>query len=506
MAPKSTDRVVPVSKNEPQKRHEGIVDTQVNPPLEADTLLPGLTLASGTGNNPNFIYRGGPVINTPQVFALFVGDWSSTANQNRATRLGQFLTDMMHSQYMNMLAQYGCGSSGTLVNSVFISSTDHDLSATDIQNILQNEINSSTIPEPTNPSNVYLLFLDDATGVNDVAAGATMCESSGNNAFGFHDFFTTTAGNTCVFGVIPGLTDSCLTNSCSSDSGCSLHLSQTQEQRQTQVTSHEFSEMISDPQVGSNEAWSNSGGPHENGDLCNGDSGTITVGANTWTVQEMYSKWDDMNSNGATTCVLGSTNPLPSLLPAVTVILDRSTFGKDEVDALLFTANPGVIDAAFYVAVDGFTPAQLGISSASLSGVPNVAPALTFTPAITGMSCQPDRADRGGPFPGRRYPALYLGLPDQLYQFGRFPGGGGRGNQCAGLGFDLAGHLPGGFRLGQRDLAVDPRAKPIRAGWGYLLAEHRPARFPDQRRRRQIWRDDGQHALRRAHFYPDRDC
>ena len=113
MAPKSSDRVVPVSKNEPQKRREGIVDTQINPPVEAEILQLGLMLASGTGNFPNFIYRGGPVINTPQVFALFVGDWSSTANQNRATRLGQFLTDMMNSQYMNMLAQYGCGSSGT---------------------------------------------------------------------------------------------------------------------------------------------------------------------------------------------------------------------------------------------------------------------------------------------------------------------------------------------------------------------------------------------------------
>ena len=390
MSPKRGDRIAPVSKNEPSKKFEGIVDTQINLHVEEAALPPDLVPTSGTGSNPNFIYRGGPVINTPQVYALFVGDWSSTANQNRATHLGQFLTDMMHSQYMNMLTQYGCGSSGTLVNSVFIASTDHDLSASDLQNIIQNAINNNTIPEPTNPSNIYLLFLDDATGVNDVSAGAKMCESSGNNAFGFHDFFTTTAGNTCVFGVIPGLDDDCLSNSCSSDATCSLHLSQTREQRQTQVTSHEFAEMISNPQVGSsNEAWSNSGGPHENGDLCNGQSGTITVGANTWTVQEMYSKWDDMNSNGATTCVLGSPNPLPSLLPAVTVILDRSTFGKDEVDALLFNANPGVIDAAFYVAVDGFTPAQLGITSASLSGVPNVAPTLTFSPSVGGMSASP---------------------------------------------------------------------------------------------------------------------
>ena len=390
MSPTHGDRAVPVSKPEPVKKLEGIVETQKHPPHAEFALKGGAGGASGAGTFSDFIYNGGPVINNPQVFACFVGDWSSTANQNRAARLGQFLTDLMSSTYMNILSQYGCGSSGTLVNSVFISSSDHDLSATDIQNILQNAINGSTIPEPTTPNNFYILFLDDATAVNDTAAGATMCESSGNDAFGFHDSFITTAGNACIFGVIPGLTDSCLTNSCAHDSTCSLKLAETQEQRQTQVTSHEFSEAISNPRVGtSNEAWSRPGNPHENGDICNGEQGTITVGSNTWTVQQMYSKFDDMASNGATTCVLGPANPLPSLLPALTVILDRSTFGKDEIDALLFTANPGVIDAAFYVAVDGFTPADLGITSASLSGVPNVAPTLTFNPNIPGMTASP---------------------------------------------------------------------------------------------------------------------
>ncbi len=107
----------------------------------------------------------------------------------------------------------------------------------------------------------------------------------------------------------------------------------------------------------------------------------------------MYSKWDDMNSNGATTCVLGSPNPLPSLLPAVTVILDRSTFGKDEVDALLFTANPGVIDAAFYVAVDGFTPAPLGHHCRPADRSAQCRPDTDVQPQHRGYERQPDCAD-----------------------------------------------------------------------------------------------------------------
>src|SRR4051812_46698139 len=121
-------------------------------------------MGSGPGTFPNFAYHGGRVIHEPQVFTLFLGDWSSAANQTRANRLNQFVTDLMNSDYMNMLAQYGCGSTGTLVNSLFIASSDHNLNRSDIESVFQTAINNNTIPEPTNPSNVYVLFLDDATG------------------------------------------------------------------------------------------------------------------------------------------------------------------------------------------------------------------------------------------------------------------------------------------------------------------------------------------------------
>jgi hypothetical protein len=360
------------------KRHLQLKGVQ---PQKAPKKVPDLTAASGTGNHPDFIYNGGPVINTPQMYILFVGDWSSTANQNRATRLSQFVTDMLNSRYMNILSQYGCGTTGNVLNSLFVAKPDNNLSGQDIRNILQTAINNNQIPEPTNPSNAHILFLDDVTAVNDVTDGIEMCEATNDNAFGFHFFFTTTAGNVCAFGVVPGLNNTCLTDSCSTDPTCSLHLAQTQEQRQTQVTSHELSEMISDPQL---NAWTSP--TQENGDICNGQSGTITVGANTWTVQLMYSKWHDMNTNGTTTCIDDTSNPLPSLLPACTIVLDRSTFGKDEVDALLQQVNPAAVSAAFYVVVDGFTPAQLGITAATLMGMPNVAPAVALTPSVPGMS------------------------------------------------------------------------------------------------------------------------
>jgi hypothetical protein len=73
--------------------------------------------------------------------------------------------------------------------------------------------------------------------------------------------------------------------------------------------------MFSDPEVDFNEAWTSASGPHENGDICNGESGTITVGSRTWTIQLMYSKSDDMSSGGATTCIASLSNPLPAFVP-----------------------------------------------------------------------------------------------------------------------------------------------------------------------------------------------
>ena len=315
--------------------------------------------------------------------ALFVGDWTSTANQDRATRLQLFLTDYFASTRMNLLSQYGCGTSPSLAGTLFRSSSDHDLSGADIHALIQAAIDDGSMPEPTNGNEVCILFLDDATAVHD--GSITMCAPSSDSAFGYHGSFTTSAGHDMPFAVIPGLTDTCLQNSCASDGSCSLHLGQTREQRQTQVTSHEFDEMVSDPNL---NAWFDDATGNENGDICNGQSGTITVGPNTWTVQLEYSKWHDQQSGGATTCLADAATPTPSLLPACTIVLDRSTFGKDEVDALLHLSNPGSISAAFYVVADGFTPAELGITAASLTGIPNVQPGFSTSPGLSGVQFQ----------------------------------------------------------------------------------------------------------------------
>lgn len=268
--------------------------------------------------HPNFSYHGGPVIQCAQVYTSFWGSgWlADPAKIQRAGRLSQFMRDFLASKYMNILSQYGSGNgaglAGLFFRASFVDNVANELSDSDIHSVIQSSINAGVLPEPGNPSNTALMiFLDDPMAVKDTSLGITMCEPSGDTAFGYHNHFTTAAGNAFYYSVIPGLTDACLTSSCGGG-GCSLQLSETQEQRQTQVASHEFSEMVTDPEL---NAWFDGSTGAENGDICNGESGLITVGVNSWTVQRMYSNVDDVATNGATACLLEAPNPIPKISP-----------------------------------------------------------------------------------------------------------------------------------------------------------------------------------------------
>lgn len=70
------------------------------------------------------------------------------------------------------------------------------------------------------------------------------------------------------------------------------------------------------------------------------------------------------------------------------LITDRSTFGEDEVNAMLHITSPAEVEAAFYVVIDGFRHEELGITATTLVGVPNVAPAIAFVPLLGKVKAQ----------------------------------------------------------------------------------------------------------------------
>ena len=272
--------------------------------------------AAAAASDPNFDYQGGPIIADPQVHAAFWGtSWSDASAAPRRANLIQFAQDLLASDYVNVLSQYGVGNGaghcGTWLGTTDLPTAAGQMTDSDIHASIQSMINAGSLPEPGAPSNMALLiFLDETIEINDSGLGVVMCEKQGDNAFGYHFFFTTAAGNKFYYSVIPGLDDNCLKESCPQDNACSLHLAETQEQRQTQVASHEFCEMVTDPEI---TAWRDPNSGAENGDNCNGQSGTISVNGRSWTVQLMYSKTDDQQRQPA--CILAPPAPIPPLLP-----------------------------------------------------------------------------------------------------------------------------------------------------------------------------------------------
>ncbi len=75
---------------------------------------------------------------------------------------------------------------------------------------------------------------------------------------------------------------------------------------------------------------------------------------------------------------------MPLVAKQCSFVVDKSTFGQDEVQAML-TSGSATVNAAFYVLVDGFSAAALGIVAADLAGPPTHKPALNAAPAFAGM-------------------------------------------------------------------------------------------------------------------------
>ena len=250
------------------------------------------------------------------VYASFWGpNWTTDpAHLQAAGRLSQFLKDLIDSNFMNILSQYGVGfgrGSGAFIQSSFVSNVAAILTDDAIHGIIQTGISLGLWPDMQNTQACVMVFLDETIGIDDQSLGLVLCEPSGDTAFGYHNYFTTTQGNPFYYAMIPYLSDGCLTESCGAgnDFGCSLHLYQPQLDRQTQVASHEFAEMTTDPEL---NAWydQNNG---EIGDICNGETDYIIVGPNTWAVQPIYDKYQDANTNGVIYC----TAQVDSAEPAV---------------------------------------------------------------------------------------------------------------------------------------------------------------------------------------------
>lgn len=261
---------------------------------------------------PTFRYQGGAVVANPQVYVSFWGDgWTDGALKARADRLTQFMKDLIVSKFVNVLHQYGVGPGVYKGTSFVTDNVTADLKQADFVSILQQTIDDNTIPEPVGQQTCVMIFLKDGISVHD--GNIVMCAAEHDVAFGFHKYMTTRQGNLLWFAVIPALGSDCVKASCpAGDGSCPLKLTATQESRITQIASHEYAEITTDPHL---DAWIDSDlNVGEIGDITNGNAAQIVVEGRAWTVQLIYSKFHDTGRPGAFYGLAMADRPVP-LLP-----------------------------------------------------------------------------------------------------------------------------------------------------------------------------------------------
>ena len=179
-----------------------------------------------------------------------------------------------------------------------------------------------------------------------------------------------------------------------------------------------------------------------------------------------------------------------SLIPKqASFVMDRSSFGQDEVNAMLVQANPFVVSPAFYVVVDGFTPAELGITAGDLSGAPGTVPAFNTSIALGGITIgAPTQLVADDPaLPAgvaQRFTWLYPITVTQRFRLHRAAG-------------QRRPHRLDRRRHRQRDPRAAAGAEPLRARRRDLLALDRPARVPGQGRPVEVQRDPQRQLARR---------
>ncbi len=239
-------------------------------------------------NGTNITYAGGPIIACPLVYLNFWGDlWDDPTHISIAVKLIQFYQDLLSSNFMNILTQYGIfgKESGAVTQSLYGSGVPNTMTVSDYENIFNIYIEFGLLPNPYHqPQQVFITHLDEKTSIN--GGGRTLVPSN-NSVSGYHDHYSAPSGS---------LYYAFLSYPLSSDETNTVNLL-------TQVGSHEFAEMITDPEF---TAWTPDSGVTEIGDPCENNTATISAASNTWTVQKLWSQTDHA-------CIGPVPNPIPRL-------------------------------------------------------------------------------------------------------------------------------------------------------------------------------------------------
>jgi len=347
-----------MKKNEKKEQATGIVDrVQPTGKFKAADIIqsPDYTVTSTTDG-------GGRVLTSVEVIVCFWGSyWSSTTPPPSPTsdEYMQAFTGIVTGPYMTRLNQYRGVGPGSIIYHEINDATNpvNGYSDSDVVAMLTDRIQHAGLPAPQAGHDTFYAVITPP-GIDNGLAGAV----------GQHQSF--------VFNGVRAYYCWC------DNQGALIDGNGT-----TKVFSHELVEACTDADVDNSNPKGilvNGTGVtnDEIGDTCNGQYATVTINGITCTVQSYWSKADN-------SCIL----PLGSL----TFWVDKSTFGKGEVQDTINTAG-GLYPSAFWLVLEDFS-----INTFNSFGVTVPTPTGSFA-SQAGITITPTPATPGGPTPATAIP------------------------------------------------------------------------------------------------------
>jgi hypothetical protein len=252
----------------------------------------------GTGATPELEYHGGAIVANPEPYVV---RWGAAVDSTVASTAYSFLQDLSTSAYMDWLSQYdspsqriGRGAGATDGGTITPSNTSTTLSSAAIGAELNAQIAAGNLLSP-DANTIYVVFLPP--GVTTTLGSAKSC----TDFCGYHTSVANTNSHfgygTLRYAVIPDM----------SASTCSCHGTPSILGDNISVTSHEFTETVTDPDNGGGW-WDNSSG-NEIGDICAWQTGSLAFGVSSQSDFQPQLEW----SNASAACLLPSA-------PAVTAV------------------------------------------------------------------------------------------------------------------------------------------------------------------------------------------
>lgn len=259
-------------------------------------------------------YFGGPVISNVHVVEVLYGGSGYLSNISSTTppSVASFSTGITASPLFDMLTEYNTagvaasdgkpGTNQTIGHGVFDglftitpSAANNGATITDnqIEAELVAQVSASNLPAPVldaqgNPNTVYVIFFPPGKTIR--LANLTSCVHGG-----FCGYHSTTlgqvGGKNLLYSVLPDMQPP---SGCSSGCGGIGQLDSV-----TNVLSHELSEAVTDADTGLAStiarplAWVQASDGQEVGDLCNGEQATIFFNSQPYTIQKIFSNFQN---------------------------------------------------------------------------------------------------------------------------------------------------------------------------------------------------------------------